>query len=296
MHARTRGNPFFVTEIAHLQLSDGAVIPETVRAALGAKTQPVFGWHEPLTGRRLGDGAGVRFPVGRVRVARRQCGRLAGRARGSAVPSCDRTRPEAWGELVSVPPCTDQGRPVRQCVSEPAGTVARGDPGTARGAGPTAARGTCRGARLPCRRGRGAGRLAARRQILETGRGADDRRARVRRSSAPFRAGMAGAQRRAARRGGGGYPGRTRPGPGGHGASMEPAGGLDHAPARRRILPAGWRSRPSRGSRDAPLGRAGGRRRGGECPRANPGRGSRALAGRGRAARARSRRRVLRDR
>ena len=37
VHARTRGNPFFVTEIAHLQLSDGAVIPETVRAALARR-------------------------------------------------------------------------------------------------------------------------------------------------------------------------------------------------------------------------------------------------------------------
>ena len=37
VHARTRGNPFFVTEIAYLQLSDGAVIPETVRAALARR-------------------------------------------------------------------------------------------------------------------------------------------------------------------------------------------------------------------------------------------------------------------
>ena len=37
VHARTRGNPFFVTEIAHLQPSDGAVIPETVRAALARR-------------------------------------------------------------------------------------------------------------------------------------------------------------------------------------------------------------------------------------------------------------------
>jgi DNA-binding CsgD family transcriptional regulator/tetratricopeptide (TPR) repeat protein len=37
VHARTRGNPFFVTEIAHLQLADGAVIPETVRAALARR-------------------------------------------------------------------------------------------------------------------------------------------------------------------------------------------------------------------------------------------------------------------
>jgi DNA-binding CsgD family transcriptional regulator len=37
VHARTRGNPFFVTEIAHLQPSDGAVIPDTVRAALARR-------------------------------------------------------------------------------------------------------------------------------------------------------------------------------------------------------------------------------------------------------------------
>ena len=37
VHARTRGNPFFVTEIAHLQSSDGAVIPDTVRAALARR-------------------------------------------------------------------------------------------------------------------------------------------------------------------------------------------------------------------------------------------------------------------
>jgi DNA-binding CsgD family transcriptional regulator len=34
VHVRTGGNPFFVTEIAHLQPLDGAAIPETVRAAL----------------------------------------------------------------------------------------------------------------------------------------------------------------------------------------------------------------------------------------------------------------------
>ena len=37
VHARTRGNPFFVTEIAHAQSADGAVIPETVRAALARR-------------------------------------------------------------------------------------------------------------------------------------------------------------------------------------------------------------------------------------------------------------------
>jgi DNA-binding CsgD family transcriptional regulator len=37
VHARTRGNPFFVTEIAHLQPLDGAVIPETVSAALARR-------------------------------------------------------------------------------------------------------------------------------------------------------------------------------------------------------------------------------------------------------------------
>jgi predicted ATPase len=37
VHDRTRGNPFFVTEIAQLHLADGAVIPETVRAALARR-------------------------------------------------------------------------------------------------------------------------------------------------------------------------------------------------------------------------------------------------------------------
>jgi DNA-binding CsgD family transcriptional regulator len=37
VHARTRGNPFFVTELAQLQSSDGAAIPETVRAALARR-------------------------------------------------------------------------------------------------------------------------------------------------------------------------------------------------------------------------------------------------------------------
>ena len=34
VHARTSGNPFFVTEVAHLQSSDPDLIPETVRAVL----------------------------------------------------------------------------------------------------------------------------------------------------------------------------------------------------------------------------------------------------------------------
>ena len=34
VHARTSGNPFFVTEVAHLQSSDRDVIPDNVRAVL----------------------------------------------------------------------------------------------------------------------------------------------------------------------------------------------------------------------------------------------------------------------
>lgn len=37
VHARTRGNPFFVTEIGHLQPSDDAGIPDTVRAAIARR-------------------------------------------------------------------------------------------------------------------------------------------------------------------------------------------------------------------------------------------------------------------
>jgi predicted ATPase len=251
VHVRTRGNPFFVTEIAHLQPLDGAAIPETVRAALARRLSrfsdttchllvvcsvmgqafdfrlvksvlPEVGEADLLAGLEEALYRRVIEPVPKRGENWYQFRHVL--MRDALYESASPSRRAQWHAAI-LERIEEHHRPLLEARAEELAYHA------------SAAEALVGSSRVVtyCR-------LAGERMIA----------AYAFEEALPHfeRAWRA---RNAARRGGGRHPGRAGPGPGGHGASLEPAGGLDHSPARHRVLHGSRRSRPSRRSRDAPL-------------------------------------------